>query len=359
MASAQPDSPPAATTPSEVPAVDSPVVDRVESAPASPVPAPEDSASESGSDSMAVADTEPPIPLPLISGRSKRDSISLLAAIRAGRSNPAWPVNGPEPRTGAILPHKRIVAFYGNPLSRRMGILGELDPPQMLAKLDTVVRQWEEADPTTPVQPALHLVAMVAQADAGRDGKYRLKMMDTLVERVLSWAESRNALVFLDYQVGTSTIQAELPKFRKFLEMPNVHVGMDPEFSMKSGAPPGTRVGTYDAKDINWVIDYLAQIVEEKQLPPKILVVHRFTRPMVTNASQIKLDPRVQVVVHMDGWGAPYLKFDSYRDYVQAEPVQYTGFKLFYKNDTKRGHPLLTPQEVLALVPPPIYIQYQ
>ena len=88
-------------------------------------------------------------------------------------------------------------------------------------------------------------------------------------------------------------------------------------------------------------------------------MVHRFTRPMVTNTSKIELDPRVQIVMHMDGWGAPFLKFDSYRDYVQDEPVQFTGFKIFYKNDTKRGHALLTPEEVLALEPKPVYIQYQ
>ena len=314
----------------------------------------------SPADSAGRADTAERLPpLPLIDGRARRDSISLRAAISAGTRNEAWPVKGPEPRAGAILPHRRIVAFYGNPLSRRMGILGELDPPEMLAKLDTVVRQWRDADPTTPVQPALHLVAMVAQADAGRDGKYRLKMLDTLIERVAEWAATRDALVFLDLQVGTSSIQAELPRFARFLERPNVHLGIDPEFSMKGGHAPGTRVGTYDARDINWVVDYLAKIVDEHQLPPKVLVVHRFTRPMVTNTAKIELDPRVQIVMHMDGWGAPFLKFDSYRDYVQAEPVQFTGFKVFYKNDTKRGHALLTPPEILALVPPPVYIQYQ
>ena len=310
-------------------------------------------------DSAAADSADRLPPLPLIDGRSRRDSISLRAAIRAGLRNDAWPVRGPEPQPGAILPHRRIIAFYGNPLSRRMGILGEYDAPEMLAKLDTVVGQWRAADPGTPVQPALHLVAMVAQADAGRDGKYRLKMADTLIERVEQWAATRNALVFLDLQVGTSSIQTELPRFRKFLEKPNVHIGIDPEFSMKGGHKPGTRVGTYDAADINWVVDYLAKIVEEHQLPPKVLVVHRFTRPMVTNAAKIELDPRVQIVMHMDGWGAPFLKFDSSRDYVQREPVQFTGFKIFYNNDTKRGHALLTPPEVLALEPKPVYIQYQ
>jgi len=90
-----------------------------------------------------------------------------------------------------------------------------------------------------------------------------------------------------------------------------------------------------------------------------VLIVHRFTRNGVTNARNITLRPEVQVVVNMDGWGAPWLKRDSYKDYVVAEPVQFTGFKLFYHNDTKKGDPLLTPQEVLKLNPKPLYIQYQ
>ncbi len=63
--------------------------------------------------------------------------------------------------------------------------------------------------------------------------------------------------------------------------------------------------------------------------------------------------------MHMDGWGAPWLKRDSYRDYVVKEPVQYTGFKLFYGNDTKKGDPLMQPQDLLKLEPKPLYIQYQ
>ena len=48
-----------------------------------------------------------------------------------------WPITTPSPLPGAILPAKRIVAFYGNPLSKRMGILGELPPDDMLARLDS------------------------------------------------------------------------------------------------------------------------------------------------------------------------------------------------------------------------------
>jgi hypothetical protein len=63
--------------------------------------------------------------------------------------------------------------------------------------------------------------------------------------------------------------------------------------------------------------------------------------------------------MNMDGWGPPSLKRESYRAYVYKYPVEYTGFKLFYKNDTKKGDKLMSPADVLALRPIPIYIQYQ
>jgi hypothetical protein len=90
-----------------------------------------------------------------------------------------------------------------------------------------------------------------------------------------------------------------------------------------------------------------------------VLVVHRFTKRMVPNPSEIRLDPHVQIVMDMDGWGAPWLKFDSYRDYEVSDPVQFTGFKIFFHNDAKSGEPLIVPRELLHLVPKPLYIQYQ
>lgn len=310
-----------------------------------------------GGDSVAAP--APSITVPSVPGRSKKDSIALVSAIRAGMKDTRWPVNTPAPLPGSILPAKRIVAFYGNPLSKRMGILGELPPDEMLAKLDKEVAAWNRADPTHPVQPALHLIVVVAQGAPGRDGKYRLRMPDTLVDKVGSWAAQKNAIVFLDVQVAKSTLQEELPRLTQFLKRPNFYLGIDPEFSMKHGEKPGTKIGTMSSADVNYAIGFLADIVKTNNLPPKILIVHRFTRNMVTDAKSIRLDPRVQVVLNMDGWGNPWLKFDSYRDYVEAEPVQFTGFKLFYHNDTKKGEPLLTPGEVLRLTPKPLYIQYQ
>ena len=268
-----------------------------------------------------------------------------------------WPVKGPEPLPGAILPAKRIIAFYGNPLSTRMGVLGEYPSDSMLKLLDSEVKAWETADPETPVQPALHLIAVVAQGSAGRDGKYRLRMADTLIERVAAWADTRGALVFLDVQVGHSTLQEELPRLASFLVRPNFHLGIDPEFSMKNGGLPGERIGTYDAVDVNYATKFLADLVENHKLPPKVLVVHRFTQRGVTNYDKIVLRPEVQIVMHMDGFGSPVLKRNTFRAYIKSEPVQFAGWKQFYKS--RNDHPRTTIEEILRLHPKVLYIQYQ
>jgi hypothetical protein len=277
-----------------------------------------------------------------------------------GDSSGKWPVRASLPLPGAILPFKTVIAYYGNLYSKQMGILGELPRKQMLEKLKGEMAKWKKADSTLELQPALHYIAVTAQQSPGKAGKYRLRMPFHQIDSVLSMAKEINAIVFLDIQVGKSTIQNELPEFEKYLKLPNVHIGMDPEFSMKTGHNPGQVVGVYDASDINFVSNYLSKIVKENNLPPKILVVHRFTQGGVTNYKNIKLQPEVQIVMHMDGWGEPARKINTYKSFIHREPVQFTGFKLFYKNDVIRSKArLMTPEELLKLKPRPVYIQYQ
>jgi hypothetical protein len=286
---------------------------------------------------------------------------SLMKRMANGDKTGRWPVkNAPLPLPGAILPFNRVVAYYGNMYSKNMGVLGEYEPKVMMDKLKAECKVWEKADTLTPVIPALHYICVTAQADAGRNGLHNLRMPFSQIDKVIAMAKTMNALVFLDLQVGFSTVQTEIPKLEKYLLMPNVHLGIDPEFSMKEGSVPGKRIGTFDADDINYVSKYLAGLVRKNNLPPKIFIVHRFTKRMVTNYKDIKLSSEVQLVMDMDGWGGPDLKKGTYKYFIAAEPVQFTGFKLFYKNDIKNGPKrMLTPKEVLALKPSPVYIQYQ
>lgn len=275
-------------------------------------------------------------------------------------AKPLWPVRRTYPDAGPVFPFNRVVAYYGNFYSTAMGVLGEYPPDQVEAMLASTTKEWEATDPSTPVIPAIDYIAVTAQGSAGSDLMYRARMPDSQIQKALDMANQMNGLLVLDIQVGKSNVQTEIPLLKKWLEQPNVEIAIDPEFSMKDGAPPGTEIGTYDASDINWVANYLAGIVQEYNLPPKFLVVHRFTEDMVTNYKRIQPLPQVQIVMDMDGWGYPAKKVNTYQRVIEPEPVQFSGFKLFYKADlqapTRR---LMTPQEVLSLTPSPIFIQYQ
>ncbi len=274
-----------------------------------------------------------------------------------------WPVKHQYPLAGAILPFHRIVAYYGNLSSNRMGALGKWPKNEMIPKLLSEVKKWSDADSVIKSIPALHYIAVTAQGAAGKDGKWRLRMPFRQIDTVISWAKEINAQVFIDVQVGLSDVQSELPLFEKYLIMPNVHFGIDPEFAMKAkdNKRPGTVIGSLDAADINWMSNYLAGLVRKNNIPPKILMVHRFTQGMVTNADKIKVQPEVQIVMDMDGWGGPAKKKDSYYSWIYKQPVQFTGFKLFYVNDTEKSglKEMMTREEILKLKPQPIYIQYQ
>ena len=296
--------------------------------------------------------------------KSKIDTLAYnkkLKALANADSTGRWPVKPqPYPMENAILPFKRIVAFYGNLYSKRMGVLGEYPPEELWIKLKAEVKAWEKADPSTPVVPAIHYIAVVAQGSPLKDGKYRRRMPESQIDSALTIARMGNAIVFLDIQVALSNVKEEVPLLEKYLKMPHVHLAIDPEFSMKDGSRPGTKIGSYEADDINYCTEYLAKLVRENNLSPKILIVHRFTQRMVKNYRNIVLHPEVQLVMNMDGWGPPVLKYDTYRQFIYKEPVQFTGFKLFYKNDLKRPpHRMLTPPELVKLKPQPIYIQYQ
>lgn len=273
----------------------------------------------------------------------------------------AWPPEAPYPKHGAILPFKRIVAYYGNFYSKGMGVLGEYPEDVMLEMFRKEIAAWEAADPETPVMPAIDYIAIVAQGSAGKDGMYRARMPFAEIDKAVALAEKVGGIVILEVQAGLSDVMTEIRTLEPYLKMPQVHLAIDPEFAMKRRfSPPGQVVGTVSAEEVNEAIAYLSDIVRAEDLPPKVLVVHRYTRPMVTEAEAIAPTEEVQVVMDMDGWGGMSNKKSTYDAYIASEPVQFTGFKLFYKNDRKwEGSRLYTPGEILGLTPRPSFIQYQ
>src|SRR6476661_2300808 len=124
-----------------------------------------------------------------------------------GDTTGRWPVKHEYPLPGAILPFNRIIAYYGNLYSNKMGALGKWPKNEMIPKLLDEVKKWNEADSVIKSIPALHYIAVTAQGSAGKDGKWRYRMPMSQIDTILSWAKEINAQVFIDIQLGLSDVQ--------------------------------------------------------------------------------------------------------------------------------------------------------
>jgi len=81
------------------------------------------------------------------------------------------------PRGGrTILPDFRVVAYYGAPQDRQLGILGIGKPSTAARRLEKAAKPF--ARKTRPVLPAMELIAVVAAGAPGPDGRYRMRLPD-------------------------------------------------------------------------------------------------------------------------------------------------------------------------------------
>jgi len=289
--------------------------------------------------------------LPLLHGGP--GALSALAAPQATATPVPTPTPEPPPTPVPILATRRLVTYYGNPYTDALGVLGETPRERMIERLRQQAAAYE-AD-GRPVQPVLHLIATVAQAAPGDDGMYRLRMPPEMIDEWANIAERNGFLLILDVQIGRSSVQEEVELLRPFLERQHVHLALDPEFAMSPTTFPGRQIGSIAAEDINWTINYLADIAVTHRFENRVLIVHQFTDDMIRNKNAIELNDFVDLAVMMDGFGGPALKISQYRRYITDDPLAYAGIKLFYKQD----RPLMSPADVLALDPVPDIVTYQ
>jgi hypothetical protein len=263
--------------------------------------------------------------------------------------------------SGDILPGHRIISFYGHPNSAQMGILGEYSIDDLYAKLQEQAAEYDAADPSHPTVMAFELIATVAQQSPGDDGTWVAYSGDDTIKEYVDFATAHNMIVILDLQIGWDTIPNQINLIRHWLELPNVHVALDPEFSTKGNEivpndrAPGEFIGEADGRNIQKAVEMLSEISTSKGIPSKILVVHQFESDMVYNKDAITPLPGVDIILDMDGFGGKNEKIGNYGVFVRDELIEYGGMKLFYKQDT----PLLTPAEIVALDPPALLVIYQ
>jgi hypothetical protein len=255
----------------------------------------------------------------------------------------------------ALLPEYRIVTYYGHPHDPNMGIVGEISMEEVAAAVRAEAANYAAADPTRPVVPAFELIATVAQRVPGADGTFILDTDHDTLTKYIDYADQQGMIVLLDLQIGRGTVEHEIEKVRDLLARPNVHLALDPEFAVAEGEIPGEYIGSLPAESIVYAQQVLADISAQHGIPPKLLVVHQFREDMIQGKEMLGPMPGVQLVIDADGYGAPELKTAVYNFLVRDEPVEFAGVKIFYRQDV----PVMTPKEILALVPSPDVIIYQ
>jgi hypothetical protein len=250
---------------------------------------------------------------------------------------------------------------YGHPGYCAMGALGchedAVGAIEAVRDLAAEYRAEVEArDLPLTVVPALHLIVDVAQAGPGADGRYLEQMPLDEIQVWVDAARAEGIPIFLDVQVGWSDLREGVERLRSFLEEPFVHLAVDPEFMTEAaGYAPGKVIGTLGAEDANWVQEYLAGIVRDGGLPPKVLVLHQFHPAMLDDPEDYADVAEVEITIDMDGWGPPWPKAEHYEWYALAPYAERPAIKIFEKWD----EPLMTPADVLALPVIPAYLIYQ
>jgi hypothetical protein len=263
------------------------------------------------------------------------------------------------PRGGrTILPRYRVVAFYGAPQHEELGVLGIGTPTQVASKLLSQVRPYGKAQ---PVLPAFELIATIAHSAPGADGMYRERQTAAVIDRYLEAVRRFKGILILDIQPGRSDFMEEVRALEPYLSQPDVSLALDPEWSVPAGVEPGKEIGSTSADTVNEVSAYLSQLVQNQDLPQKLLIVHQFTEGMVVERRGIAARPGVAIVTNVDGFGTSDMKAGVYHQLTAPDVLpsgnagSYTGFKLFYREDTG----LMDPAAVLALQPHPEVVVYE
>ena len=305
--------------------------------------------SDQDADAVTTTPTLPaPVPVPVPE--------PVLPRITAAdiRADERWPAAARA--SNGVIADRQVIAFYGHPRSRYMGILGETPIEEMTAALLAQAAEYDDLNGDIGVAPAFHII----YGTVFEDGSVGILNEERLMEYI-NYAADHDILVFLDHQIGSGTVADAITAMLPYLRYPNVHLAIDPEWATPI---PGREIGHVTAADINNAQFLIYEYLERNRLPgDRMLVVHQFNWRMIADREEVRADyPRVELIHNADGFGQPAQKYVSWEFNVQATNLPLKGFKLFYPKSWRDGgydEPLLTPAQVLQLDPVPVYVQYQ
>ncbi|NPV38836.1 hypothetical protein BREVNS_2027 [Brevinematales bacterium NS] len=253
------------------------------------------------------------------------------------------------------ITNTHIVAFYGHPKSRIMGIVGRLSKDELAKELRRYALDYEKAS-GKPAIPAVYLIYGTCQP-GGEIGI----MSSNLVQEYITFTETNGFLLFLDHQIGKYTVEHAISRLLPFMKYPHVHPALDPEWRTLR---PMKEIGSVTAEEVNNAQKILSDYLVKNNIHlPKILVIHQFNWKMIRQRHLVKTGyPYVYLIHTADGFGSPKLKKSTYAYNALATNMPYKGFKLFFYSGFKGAgydDPLMKPEEVITLKPVPFLIIYQ
>ena len=296
---------------------------------------------------------DPPTP------RSVAASPSPVTSTPTPRPSPTVTKPKPRPRSQlprggrTIFPRYRVVAYYGAAGIPILGVLGTADPDTIAAEVSARAAQYASAG--RMVLPAFELITTMAQPCRADFPLCTSAISPQTVQAYLDAAHRHRMMLILDIQPGRGEFLPQVQALRPFLSDPSVGVALDPEWKLAPYQFPIESIGSSSAESINAVGAYLSGIVQAEDLPDKLLLVHQFVRSELPDRQNIRVYPRVETLLHADGFGSPGAKVGVYQQLAFPSPPYRVGFKLFFTRDTA----LMVPANVMSLRPQPDLVSYQ
>jgi hypothetical protein len=300
----------------------------------------------------ALAEASPTRPAPPSAAEFERATDALLRG-RTLRGGAIGPMPAPEPSQDLPLltGDNLAVALYGAPQLEATAV-GKRTPAGAARKLRRQAREYRRRS-DRPVVRNLNLIGVIATASRGSDGRYRARQPDKIIRTYLEAARSVGARLTLDIQPGRSSVIAELRALRAWLELPDVDVGIDPEWHVGRRGVPGRSQGSISARKLNQASRWIDDLVSEEGLPPKAMIVHQFHSRSVVGRKRVRTRDGADVVLNFDGIGARRAKRVGYADLTNERLL--AGFSLFDDRDID----LKQPRGVLRLDPAVDFVMYQ
>ncbi len=264
--------------------------------------------------------------------------------------------------------NEMIVAYYGRPGIRSMGVLGKYSLEAIIPIIKAKANEYKKASGNQNIVPGFDIVYDMATVHPGQNKNYITTLPSKKLMPYIHAANKHGFVLFLDLQLGKKTPVQSIRSVLKYLKYNNVHIAIDPEFNVHGvNIRPGKIIGHITGDQVNQVQDAMSNYMKKHGIKEKkILIVHMFRHSMLTNKKDIKTYDNINLVFNLDGFGSAGLKVSIYNS-IYTKRISNkvaSGFKLFFNQDKPY---LMTPKQVLGLESvngerikkTPKYINYQ